>query len=149
MSYLKFFVKENGRPFSVSEMSEPETAAIAECVDQLIPNTYQYTSDYWLEVETCLIDEEFRDEEPEYGIVRCYTQNPNPKNGSLGESRLHHPFPKELAEKLYGKIFHVTPRQLGLNPWGHSVEIIFEDPRPKTPLGGIKASALIAAALAK
>lgn len=145
MSYIKFFVKENGRPFPVCEMSEPETAAVEECVDELIPYTYQNRTDYWLEVDMYFEDEEM----PAYGVLRCYTHNPSPKNGSIAESRLDHPFPKELAQELYGKIFHVTPRQLGLNPWGHTVEILFESTKPKQVVGGIKASVLIAAALAQ
>jgi len=142
MSSLKFFVKEDGREFPLCDMSEPESAAIGECVNDLIPYN---TESYWFEADTCLFDE---DEAP-YGILRCYTNNPSPKDGSMDASRIPHPFPTELMEALSGKTFLVHPRQLGLNPWGTKVELIFEAPPASAslPVKGIKASALIAAAL--
>jgi hypothetical protein len=88
------------------------------------------------------------------------------------ESRLPHPIPQDILTKLAGKTFVVHPRQLGLNPWGKKVEVIFEsveapapapapaptpvpppvpvpDPAPPKPVvkAGIPVSALIAAAL--
>jgi hypothetical protein len=144
MSSLKFFVKEDGREFPVCEMSAPEGAAIGECVNDLIPYT---TDSYWFEADTCLFDE---DEAP-YGILRCYTYNPTPKDGSMDESRIPHPFPTELMEALSGKTFRVHPRQLGLSPWGTKVELVFEAPSVSASVRvkGTKASALIAAALKK
>lgn len=169
---LKFFVKENGNDFSVSDMTEPESAAIGECVDDLVPNTYD--SVYWLETDTCLFDEDQEgDEEPKYGLLRCFTHNPNPQNGSLLESRLPHPIPQTILTKLSGKTFRIYPRQLGLSPWADKVEVVFEavepapvppqpvpDPQPEPAPApapapsppepvkpGIKASELIAAAL--
>jgi hypothetical protein len=137
MSFLKFFVKENGKEFAISDMSEPETAAIEECVVDLLPKP---KGPYWFEPDTCLED---LDDAVPYGVVWCYTDNPNPKDGSLGQSRIPHPVPQELLEAVQGKTFHVVPRQLGVNPWGHSVEIVFEAPAK----GGLKASDLIQLAL--
>lgn len=143
MSYLKFFVKEDGREFPICDMSEPESAAIGECVNDLIPYS---TENYWFEADTCLFDE---DEAP-YGILRCYTHNPSPSNGSVLESRIPHAIPQDLMSSLSGKTFFIQPRQLGLNPWGSKVELIFESLLPKEePVKGIKASVLIAAALKK
>ena len=138
MSYIKFFVKEDGKEFPVCQMTEPETAAIEECVWDLLPKSKGV---YWFEPDTCLID--FDDEDYPYGVVWCYIHNPEPKNGSLGESRIPHPVPKELVDAVAGKTFRVYPRQLGVNPWGSVVEIIFESIAPQ----GIKASELIARAL--
>jgi len=147
MSYLKFFVRENGNQFAVSEMSEPESAAIEECVSDLLPMP---KGPYWFEPDTTLLDLDLEDDVA-YGVVWCYTDNPNPKNTSLGESRIPHPVPNELVEAVQGKTFHVYPRQLGVNPWAHTVESVFEAPSiPGTPSGtpsGIKASELIARAL--
>jgi hypothetical protein len=103
-------------------MTEPESAAIEECVDDLLPMS---KGTYWFEPDLCLLDED-EDEMPSYGLVSCYTENPRPKDGSLGESRIPHPLPKELLDALQGKTFRVYPRQLGLNPWGEKVEIVFE-----------------------
>jgi hypothetical protein len=142
MSSLKFFVKEDGREFPICDMSEPESAAIGECVNDLIPYSPE---DYWFEADTCLFDDE--DEAP-YGILRCYTHNPRPKNGSVLESRIPHAIPQDLMASLSGKTFRIQPRQLGLNPWGAKVELIFESLLAKEePVKGIKASVLIAAAL--
>lgn len=118
---IKFFVYENGTLFSVSEMSEPESAAISECVDYLLPTSK--SASYWFEPDVCLLDP--KDEDAAYGRVWCYTHTLNPKDGSQAESRLPHPIPQELKE-LAGKRYHITPRQYGVNPWGHSIEIRFE-----------------------
>lgn len=151
MSSIKFFVKEDGREFSVCEMSEPESAAIEECVDDLIPAQFKWSTELWFEVDLinlCVLDDE--EEESEWGVLRCFTHNLTPKNGSLLESRVPHPFPTEVLQALSGKTFVVYPRQLGVNPWGKKVEIVFESVLPKEePVKGIKASALIAAALNK
>lgn len=136
---LKFFVTENGNKFPISQMSEPESYAIQRCVEQLLPN---HTDDYWLEVDTCIFITD-GEEEPEYGLVRGFTANPNPKNGSQAESKIPHPIPLDIVKSLQGKTFHVSPTQYGLNPWSFTVEIRFED----VGLLGIKASELIAAAL--
>ena len=118
---LKFFVYENGTQFSVSEMSEPESAAISECVDYLLPKSK--SASYWFETDVCLLDAE--DEDAAYGRVWCYTHNLNPRDGSQAESRLPHLIPDEL-KALAGKRYHITPRQYGVNPWKHPVEIHFE-----------------------
>jgi len=147
MSFLKFFVKEDGGDFPICHMSEPESAAIAECVDDLVPSKYQMMSNtFWFETDVCMLDEE--DEEPPFGLLRCYTHNPNAKNGSLGESRIPYTMPDDIVASLAGKTFRVNPRQLGLNAWASKVEITFESVAPKElPVKGIKASTLIAAAL--
>jgi len=171
---LKFYVKEDDRDFAVCDMSEPEAAAIGECVDDLCPNAWG--TGYWFEADTCILDyDEEGDgdyEEPKFGLLRCFIHNPNPRNGSLMESRLPHPIPQDILTKLAGKAFVVHPRQLGINPWGKKVEVIFEsveapapapapaptpvpppvpvpDPAPPKPVvkAGIPVSALIAAAL--
>jgi hypothetical protein len=136
---LKFFVKENGTDFPISHMTEPETAAIEECVDDLIPSEHKFVS-YWFEADTCILpegDEEEDDdfEEPAYGLLKCYTHHPNPKSFSIAGSRIPHPIPSDLLKQLAGKTFRVNPRQLGVNPWGAKVEITFEDvavPAPST-----------------
>lgn len=117
-------------------MSEPESSAIAECVEALLPKS---KGAYWFEADVVLFDED----EPPYGLVRCYQKNPNPKNGSLSESQLPHPLPQELLDAVEGKTFRVHPKQYGLNPWGATVEIKFGTLSKK----GVKASDLIAAAL--
>jgi hypothetical protein len=144
MSFLKFFVEENGTDFPLCHMSAPEMDAIEECVDALCPEPT--SPDYWFEVDTLpeLSTEVEEEEEVPYGVVWCYKHNPNPKNGSVLESRLPHTLPDELIHALSGKSFVVHPRQLGLNPWGKEVRIRFEELVPKK---GIKASDLIAAAL--
>lgn len=142
MSSLKFTVKENDKLFPVCEMTEPECAAIEECVNDLIPSFCENRHDYWLEPDLCLLEED--EEMPSYGLLCCYTHNPNPKNGSLAESRIPHPLPKEVLDQLAGKTFLVNPRQLGLSPWGNKVEVVFE---AVAPVRGVKASVLIAAAL--
>jgi hypothetical protein len=124
MSTLKFFVQEDGRDFSVSEMSAKEMDAIEECVHDLIPHNVQFT--YWFEADLVFGGEEDDDDQPVYGRLRCYTHNPNPRNGSIAESRIPFPIPTAVMEHLSGKTFHVTPRQLGLNAWG-SIDIRFED----------------------
>lgn len=126
---LKFFVREDDKDFSVSHMTEPESAAISECVNDLLPS--RWDSDYWFEADTCLFgDEEEESEEeyvePEYGLLRCFTHNPHPRNGSQLESRIPFPIPQEILDNLAGKTFRVQPRQLGLSPWGAKVEISFE-----------------------
>ena len=127
MTSIKFTVFENDSLFSISQMSEPETFAISLVVDDLLPKVKGDT--YWFEVDTCLFPEDLEDEdeEPEYGLVKCYQYNPTPKNGSLGESRIPHPFPEEAFNALKGKTFLVHPKQYGVNPWGKKVEIKFQD----------------------
>lgn len=144
---LKFTVREDDKEFSVSHMSEPECAAIEECINDLIPREFQYTETFWFDVDMCFSGEEEEDEMPNYGLLRCFTHNPNPKNGSLLEGRMPFPFPKKLLDELQGKTFRVHPRQLGVNPWGTKVEVIFEAAAVKKPSAGVKASELIAAAL--
>lgn len=124
-SYLKFHVKENDALFSLSEMSEPETAAIAECVEEMIPQDH-VPSEVWLDADVCHDDFCESDELPSFGLLRCYTNNPTPQNTSLGASRIPHPIPPEILSTFAGKTFLVTPRQLGLSPWGAKVEIVFE-----------------------
>lgn len=144
MSSIKFFVKEDDKDFPVWQMTEPESAAIGECVDDLVPHESKWADKYWFEADLCLLDE---DEAP-YGVLHCFTHNPSPKNGSLLESRIPHAIPEEVLQALSGKTFVVHPRQLGLNPWGKKVEIVFESILPaEKPVNGIKASVLIAAAL--
>lgn len=125
-------------------------------------------------------DEQDDDEdyvEPAYGLLRCFTHNPSPRNHSMYESRIPHPIPQKVLDKVAGKTFRVRPRQLGLNPWGDKVEITFESvsspspppppvpptpnpepapapapappapPAPPQPKAGVKVSDLIAAAL--
>lgn len=148
MSFLKFTVLENGKKFSVSHMTEPECAAIEECVNALVPDNHWRSDSIWLEPDLCLFGEDEEEEEPDYGLLRCFTHNPHPKNGSLLESRIPHEVPKDLLEKLAGKTFRVYPRQLGLSPWADKVEIVFEKHSPTDAhVKGIAASVLIAAAL--
>ncbi len=161
---LKFFIKEDDSDFGLCEMTEPESAAIGECVADLLPSSY--TANYWFEVDTCILDSD-DDEDPMYGLVRCFIDNPQPKNGSLMESRLPYPIPWSVLDSLAGKTFRITPRQLGLSPWGSRIEVTFESlsSAPIVPAlaklpeilqsisadvsvkKGIKASDLIAAAL--
>jgi hypothetical protein len=143
---LKFFVKEDGSDFGLCDMTEPESAAIGECVDDLLPNSY--TTTYWFQTDTCILDSD-DDEDPAYGLLRCFTHNPTPKNGSLMESQIPHPIPQSVLDSLAGKTFRVTPRQLGLSPWGSKIEVTFESVAVSAPAAktGIKASDLIAAAL--
>jgi hypothetical protein len=135
---LNFFIREDNRDFPVSEMSEPEGAAIEECVEDLIPSRFESTV-FWFETDTCHLDE---DDVP-YGTLRCFTHNPTPRNGSLLESRIPYPIPKEVLDALAGKTFVIRPPQYGVNPWGQKVEVTFE----QKPKSGILASELIAAAL--
>ncbi len=128
MSYITFTVREDDKDFPVSQMTEPEAAAIEECVNDLLPGQGAGIMT-WLEVDmlpSLTFDIDDDEEEPPYGIVICYTPNPNPLNGSLLDSRIQHPFPEDVRKKLMGKTFMVHPRQLGLNPWGKKVEIVFE-----------------------
>ena len=120
---LKFFIKEDDRDFPVCDMTEPESAAISECLDDLLPQTY--TTNYWFEVDTCLFDEDDDDQEPVYGLVRCFTHHPIPKNGSVLENRLPYPIPQTVLDSLAGKTFRIHPRQLGLSPWGVKIEVTF------------------------
>ena len=134
---LKFFVKEDGRDFAVCDMTEPEGAAIGECVDDLLPSSWG--TEYWFEADTCVSEEDEDDNLPEYGLLRCFIHNPNPRNGSLFASRLPHPIPQDILTKLAGKTFVVRPRQLGLSPWGAKVEVLFESveapaPKPVPPV---------------
>ena len=136
---LKFYVRENGRDFPICHMTEPEGAAIGECVDDLLPNSWG--TEYWFEADTCILDYDEKDddgdyEEPTFGLLRCFTHNPHPKNGSMMESHLPHPIPDAVLRKLAGKTFVVRPRQLGLNPWGAKVEVLFESvsPSPAPPV---------------
>ncbi len=155
MTTLKFFVRENDKDFPVSHMTEPETAAIEECVHDLIPHDFQFSETFWFEADTCFGGEDDDDEEADYGRLRCFTHNPNPRNGSVLESRLPFPIPQALLALLAGKTIQVFPRQLGLSPWGQKVEIVFEGvapapataPAPTPAKSGVKASTLIAAAL--
>jgi hypothetical protein len=122
MFTLKFFVRENNIDFSVSQMSSKEMDAIEECIDDLLPQDGPL---YWFEADLVFSGEEDDDDEPVYGRLRCFTQNPNPANGSMAESRIPFPIPQEILHHLAGKTFAVTPRQLGLNAWGR-VDIRFE-----------------------
>ena len=140
-STLKFYVREDGRDFSISDMTEPESAAIAECVSDLIPSRFQYTMNYWFEVDVCILEESDEDEdseeeyqEPTYGLLRCFTHNPRPRNSSQMESRLPWQIPQEVLTSLAGKTFRVYPRQLGLNPWGKTIEVKFEDIQAPAPV---------------
>jgi hypothetical protein len=130
-SQIRFFVYENGDLFPISSMTEPETAAIQECVQDLLPSAFSM-GDVWMDVDTCLYDDEDADQdeddykEPEYGLLKCRTLNLKPKNGSLGEMSIAGTIPDEILRIVNGKRFTVHPRQLGLSPWGQKVEIQFE-----------------------
>ncbi len=164
---LKFFVKEDGSDFPICHMTEPEGSAIGECVEMIVSSPFGAV--YWFDADTCLFEDE--EDDADYGILRCFTHNMAPKNGSLDESRVPYPIPQDLLTKLSGKTFRIRPRQLGLNPWGKKIELTFEsvpvaapaplpapvpvpvpaiapesDPVP-VQKAGIKASTLIAAAL--
>lgn len=115
MSTLEFTVLENGEEFPVSNMSEPELAAIEECIDASLPNP---KGKYWFEVDT------LNEDESPKGRILCFQENPNPKNQSIAEMRIPHPLPKEL-EELNGERIRIAPRQLGLSAWGDLVEVIF------------------------
>ncbi len=123
---LRFFVHEDGREFSVSEMSSKEMDAIEECIDDLLPQDFQRREDVWCEADLVFGGEEEEDDHPAYGRLRCYTHNPSPLNGSLAESRIPHAIPESVLEALAGHTFRVVPRQHGLNAWGNLVEIRFE-----------------------
>lgn len=144
--YLKFTVMENETLFPVSSMSAPESDAIDECVMDLVPKKYKWSSEIWFEADLVLLDDFYddSDEEPSFGVLRCFKPNPCPKNGSQMESRLPCEFPTDLLSELSGKKFLVEPRQLGLSPWGKKVEVAFEHLPPGK---GMKASDLIASAL--
>lgn len=128
---IRFFVYENGNLFSLSQMTEPESAAISECVHDLLPSTFTMRN-FWMEVETCLFDEDDDEDEdgeykePDYGLLKCRRHNPKPNNGSWGQSSIAGPIPDDILQLVNGKRFEVHPRQLGLNPWGDKVEIQFE-----------------------
>ncbi len=128
---IRFFVYENDNLFSISQMTEPESAAIGECVHYLLPSTFTMRN-FWMEVETCLFDEdEDEDEdgeykEPDYGLLKCRRHNPKPNNGSWGNSSIPCVIPDEILQLVNGKRFEVHPRQLGLSPWGAKVEVQFE-----------------------
>lgn len=122
-SSIKFYVRENEKMFPLSSMSEPEQFSIQQEVNGLLPKPKG--TDFWFEVDTCLLDCE--EEEPAYGLVCCFKQNPSPKNDSDMESKIPHPFPAEVLEKLYGSTHSVSPTQYGLNKWGNKVEILFEN----------------------
>lgn len=81
----------------------------------------------------CLLDDVPEAElgEPDFGLLRCFTHNPAPKNGTVLESRLPSEFPQKALDALAGKTFRVYPRQLGLSPWAKTVEIVFENPALK------------------
>lgn len=138
MYSLKFTVYEDGQLFSINEMTEPESAAISECVHDLFHLPAGIT--YWPEVDVVRLD----DDEASEGVLRFYTMNPEPKSGSLEDSRTPHTIPAEVLAKLTGKRFHIQPPQYGLSPWGKNVELVFEG-LPVTT--GMRASDLIAAAL--
>ena len=136
MTSIKFYVTENTVSFPISEMSEPERFAIGLCVEELAPKP---RGEYWFEVDTCPFD----NEEDDYGLLRCYQQNPSPKTMNPSECKIPHPLPKELLAAVEGKSFSVEPKQYGVNPWDKKVEIRFES----LPAKGIKVSDLIRAAL--
>lgn len=115
MSRLEFTVLEDGKEFALCDMSEPELAAIEECIVASLPN---HKGKYWFEVDMIVDDEARR------GRILCFQENPNPKNQSPAELQMPHPLPKEL-EELNGKRIRIAPRQLGLSPWGDLVEVIF------------------------
>jgi hypothetical protein len=115
MSRLEFTVLEDGKEFALCDMSEPELAAIEECIVASLPN---HKGKYWFEVDT------LNDDESPKGRILCFQENPNPKNQSIAEMRIFHPLPKEL-EELNGERIRIAPRQLGLSPWGDLVEVIF------------------------
>jgi hypothetical protein len=125
-SFLKFFVYENNVEFPVPDMSEPECAAIEECVKNLIPPAYNYTSGFVFDVETLTIDDIV--EEEGCGLLKC--------NSMLNGEKRAVPIPYELLKFLAGKKFRVKPNQYGINPWGRKVEILFEalPPRVIIPL---------------
>ena len=134
MSSIKFTVMEDDSLFPTSQMSEPEGFSISLCVEGLLPDVGG--KDYWFEVDMSPddpedeVEKEGEEEEmyegPKYGLVKCYQQNPNPKNSSWGESKIPHPFPEEVFNDLKGKTFLVSPVQYGVNPWGKKVQIVFE-----------------------
>lgn len=173
---LKFFIKENGSDFGICDMTEPERAAISECVSDLIPDKYLFDA-VWFEVDTCILTDEDDDsfdeddtyEEPKYGLLRCFRHNPNPRYFTSMKSKLPTDFPQDVLDKLAGKTFRIYPRQLGVNPWGVKIELRFESVEPvvlpavvpepavvpaqaeppKNTTSGTPASVLIAAALKK
>lgn len=133
---LKFYVREDGQDFGINCMTEPECAAIGECVDDICQS--DWGKNYWFEADTCLLDEDDGDEdddyvEPTYGLLRCFTHNPAPRNYSIYENRIPYDIPQDILNKVAGKTFVVRPRQLGLNPWGKKVEILFESVAAPAP----------------
>jgi hypothetical protein len=150
MSKIRFTVREDDKEFSVSHMTEPEQAAIQECVEDLLPKLPEYL---WWQVETCLVDEEdmleveaeYPEQDQPYGLIKCRKINPNPRNGSMAEESIPAKIPEPALQALQGKTFRVRPRQLGLSPWGAKVEIVFEAPKAKPML----ASELIQRALSQ
>jgi hypothetical protein len=117
---LKFFVREHGNVLPVFQLTSNECDAIQECVEDLIPTSFQGLGSLWFEADMCT------DDEASYGLLRCFSPNPNPTNGSLAASRLPAEFPPQVLDVLKGKTCAVRPRQFGLSPWGERVEIVFE-----------------------
>ena len=142
MSYLKFYVKEDDAPFSLSMMTAEEAAAIAECVNEIVSDDYKRSDNYWLEADTYIVDEEFYGGGvyPSFGLLRCFLRTPT------GCVREPYPLPAKLLNELCGKCFRVTPRQPSGTPWGEKIEILF-DTIDLPPGKGTKVSDLIAAAL--
>lgn len=124
MSQLKFYILENGADFPLSNMTEPERAAIHECISEHFPNSWP-TNDTWHEVDTCILEED-DEEEPDYGLVKCRQQNLAPKNGSLGELSIPAPFEADKIRKYLGKTLQIYPVQLGLSPWSENVQVRFD-----------------------
>ncbi len=115
-------MREDGNEFPICDMSEPEAAAIGECVIDQIPGMLQFGKGYYIEADTCLgLDETIEEEMPSYGLLRCLSTS----NGTP------HEFPSEVINALAGKFFRVSPKQYGMNPWGKKVFILFESV-PKT-----------------
>lgn len=107
----KVTVYEKGQEFKPSLMTEPEVAAILECIHELF-RTYG----------TRIYFDATVDEEEDTLVIHCYEETPDGKDSHWI------PFPKEWEAKaipmsnrrvfnLIGDKIPITPRQLGLSPW--------------------------------
>lgn len=117
MTSIKFYLREDGEDFPISNLSGQEAPAIEECVTKLFPE--KYGASYWFEV-----DMSPEDDFVPYGVVKCKTYNKDPKN--LLYANIPHPIPRTILQRVSGKAFRIYPIQYGVNPWGKVVEVIFE-----------------------
>lgn len=145
MNQLKFTIYENSKSISCTQLSEPELIAIKKQVNSLLPSPM---GTYWYEVNMTPFIWDGDEEEPDYGVIGCYKENPIPININTNEwerkRKLPHPLPKDLLQRLEGQTFRIPPR---LTKKDSIVEILFETRSHPASRTGIKASDLITKAL--